>query len=74
MERQEHGTAGSQDDVVRIGGELLAPYLHTLGIAITRVVDAQAVAKDALQALGDLHRKGYLWKEVEHLLALSEGL
>ena len=74
LERQEDGTAGSEDNVVGIGRELFLPYFYTLCIAIFGVVDAQTTAKDTLQAFHHLYGKGNLRQEVEHLLMTVEGL
>ena len=41
LERQEDGAASSEDDVVRIVGELLAPNLHTLAVAVLGMIDAK---------------------------------
>ena len=64
LERQEHRRARSKDDVIGIGRQLLLPYLHTLGIGIFGMIDAQAVAEDALQALHHLHRQGDFRQQV----------
>ena len=32
---QEDGRAGAEYYVVRLGGELLLPYLHTLSVAVS---------------------------------------
>ena len=60
LKRQEYGTTGTEDNVVRLIGELFAPYLHTLRIAVFGMVDAEPRAKDTLQALRHLNGKRYL--------------
>ena len=74
LEREEYGTAGTEDHVVGILGELFLPDLHTLGIGILGVVDAQTVAKDVLEALHDPYRQCDLGQEVEHLFLLFQRL
>ena len=74
LEGQEDGTAGTEDDIVGILGELFLPYLNTLGIGIFRMVDAQAMAKDTLEPFHHLDSQGNLRQEVEHLLMLVECL
>ena len=70
LEGQEDGRAGSQDDIVGMGRELLLPDLDALGIAVFGMIDAQAVAEDAMQSLHDLHRQRDLGQEIEHLSVL----
>ena len=72
LEGQEDGTAGTEDDVVGIAGELLLPYLHTLGIAVLRVIDAKPVAEDAAQTVHHLDGQRYLGQQVEHLTVLLQ--
>ena len=72
LEGQEDGGTGAKDDVVGMGGELLLPDLHTLGIAVLGVVDAQAVAEDAAQAVHHLNGQGDLGQQVEHLTVLLQ--
>ena len=74
LERQENSTAGTEDDIVGILGELFLPDLHAFGIGILGVVDAETIAEDMLQTLHDLNSQGYLWQEVEHLLLLFKRL
>ena len=52
---------------------MLLPYFHPLGIRILGVVDAQAVAKDTLQALHHLHRQGYLRQQIKYLFLAFQG-
>ena len=70
LERQEDGTTGTQDDVVGMARKLLLPDFHPLGIAVLGVVDAKAVAEDAVQPLHHLDGEGYLGQQVEHLAVL----
>ena len=58
---KEDGGACSEYHVVGFGGQLLLPYLHSLGIRVFGVVDTQTVAEDMLQSLCHLHGQGYLW-------------
>ena len=37
------------------------------------MVDAESVAEDTPQALHHLHREGYLWQQIQHLLAFVDG-
>ena len=71
-EGQEDGTARAEDYIVGMVGELLAPYLHALGIAVLGVVDAQPRTEDAAQTLHHLHRERNLGHQVEHLLLLFQ--
>ena len=70
LEGKEDGTTGTEDDVVGIGGELFLPDFHTLGIGIFGVIYAYTTAKDSLQTLGHLYRKGYLRQKEQHLPTL----
>ena len=70
LERQEHCRTGTENDVVGTGRKLLLPYLHALGIAVLRMIDAKAVAKHAAQPLHHLNGKCNLGQEVEHLTVL----
>ena len=74
LERQKHGTACAEDHAVWLVRELLLPNLHALGIAVFAMVYAEPAAEDSLQSLGHLHGEGYLGQEIEHLLALGDGL
>ena len=72
LEGQEHGRAGTEDDVVGVGRQLFLPDLHALGIAVFGVVDAQTVAEDAAQTVHHLHGQRNLGQEVEHLAVLVQ--
>ena len=74
LEGQEYGTAGAENDIVRIGRQLFLPDFHAFGIGILRMVDAQTIAEDALQTLHHLHRQRYLRQEVEYLFLAFESL
>ena len=74
LEGQEHGTTGSEDDIVGICRELFLPDLHALGIGVFAVVDAQSTAEDPLQTFHHLYGEGNLGQEIEHLLMTVEGL
>ncbi len=54
LEWKEHAGTHTHDDVVGVVAELLLPNFHTLGIGIFAVVDAQAVAEHASEALHKL--------------------
>ena len=72
-EGQKHCRTGTKYHVVRLVGDLLLPYLHTLGIAIARMIDAQSRTEHTLQAACHLHREGYFGQQIEHLAALVDG-
>ena len=74
LKRQKHRAACTEDDAVRLVGELLLPNLHALGIAVFAMVYAEPAAEDSLQSLGHLHGEGYLGQEIEHLFAFGDGL
>ena len=67
LKRQEHGTSCAQYYLVRRGGKLLFPYLHTFGIAVSRMVNAQTLTEHPLQASGHLHGQCDFGQQVKHL-------
>ena len=52
--------------------ELLLPDFHPFGVRVLGVVDAQAVAEDAAQAVHHLNGQRYLRQQVEHLAVLLQ--
>ena len=67
--RQKYSRASTKDDVIGFGGELFLPYLHSFGIGVFGVVDAEAIAKDVLKPLRHLDGEGYLRQEIHDLFA-----
>ena len=74
LERQQNGATGTEDDIIGIARELLLPDLHTFGIRILAVVDAESIAEHMLQALHDLHRESNLGEKIKHLFLLLQCL
>ena len=68
LKGEENRATGTQNDIIRTGGELLAPYLHPFLVAIPGMVNAQAVTKNPMEPLHDLHRERYLRQKIKHLL------
>ena len=73
LKRQKHGTPCAQYYLVGLGRKLLFPYLHPFGIAVSRMVNAQAFTKHTFQARGHLHGQCYFGQQVKHLFLLFQG-
>ena len=73
VKRKKDGTSRTKDNIVWIGGKLFLPYFHTFSIAILTMVYTQPIAKHGFQSFCYLHRKGYFWKKVKHLLMLIDS-
>ena len=72
---QERGKrAGTQNNIIRIWGELFLPYFHTLGIAILGVIDAQAAAKHLLKPFTNLNGQRNLRQQIKYLLMAFQRL
>ena len=74
LERQEDSTTGPEDNIIGMARKLFLPDLDAFGIGILGMIDAQAVAKHALQPFHHLDGEGNLRQEIEHLLFLFERL
>ena len=68
LKGEENRAAGTQNDIIRTGGELLAPYLHPFLVTILGMVNAQTVTENPMEPLHDLHRERYLRQKIKHLL------
>ena len=74
VEGQEDAGTHSDDDVIRTVGELTAPHVLALTVAVFAVVYAETVAEDAAQAVCELCGEHNLRQQVQHLFTLSDGL
>ena len=50
------------------------PYVRALHIGKLAMIDAQTVAEDSLQTVGELGCEHYLRQQVKHLLSLCYSL
>ena len=74
LKRQKHCAACTNHNVIGRGGKLFVPYLNPLGIAIFRMINAEALTKNSFQTVGDLHGQGDFGQEIKHLLSLLNRL